>query len=547
MEEKEYTVTLKDINDLDDFYDDMETPGGNLYIPNRAVDCSLRKPISRNTIYRLTEEEANQLRNDPRVEHVDLTPHEKGYEFRQFYDQTSSNWDKSTSITNSMKNWGILRCTEGAQRTGWGQDSTPTQSGTAKIYGSGKNVDVVIVDGHIDPNHPEFAKNVDGTGGTRVIQYNWFKDAFQVYGITPGTYVYGPYDTSNTNLQASMNHGCHVAGIAAGNTQGWAKDANIYNIDPSSLNPNGVGYVYCFDFLKYWHLTKPINPATGRPNPTIMNNSWGFVKTGTISSLLTVRFRGVIYNGPFTGTQLSVQFGILNNGSTYSILVRDTGVETDIKDCINAGIVSVGAAGNIHLKISNYSGSPLDDYNNYIVDSSGQTFYMRGSIHALDNSVMVGSIDANSIERKRSSSATGPRTDVFAPGSNIVSSINSARGETSTANDARNANYPLVKYSGTSMAAPQVTGSLACILEYRIKLSGSQAVQFVRNFAKINQLTTSSGGFTDTTDILGAGNRVLFHPDLRRREGYVGSIDLSGYRPASGQAFPRTKIFRYGR
>ena len=64
---KEYIVTLHDYQDLDEFYDDMETPGGSLYIPDRAVELVNRRPISRNTHYLLTAEEAEQLKNDPRV------------------------------------------------------------------------------------------------------------------------------------------------------------------------------------------------------------------------------------------------------------------------------------------------------------------------------------------------------------------------------------------------------------------------------------------------------------------------------------------------
>ena len=64
---KEYIVTRHNREDLEDFYNDMETPGGDLYIPDRAVDLELRRPISRNTHYMLTEEEAQTLREDPRV------------------------------------------------------------------------------------------------------------------------------------------------------------------------------------------------------------------------------------------------------------------------------------------------------------------------------------------------------------------------------------------------------------------------------------------------------------------------------------------------
>ena len=63
----EYIVTCKSYEDLENFYDDMETPGGSLYIPNRSVDLVHRRTISRNTHYMLTEEEASEIRKDERV------------------------------------------------------------------------------------------------------------------------------------------------------------------------------------------------------------------------------------------------------------------------------------------------------------------------------------------------------------------------------------------------------------------------------------------------------------------------------------------------
>ena len=64
---KVYVVTLRDRSKLEEFYQDMETPGGSLYIPNRSVDVSDRRPISRSTHYLLTDEEAELLRKDERV------------------------------------------------------------------------------------------------------------------------------------------------------------------------------------------------------------------------------------------------------------------------------------------------------------------------------------------------------------------------------------------------------------------------------------------------------------------------------------------------
>mgnify|MGYP005681962297 CR=1 FL=1 len=65
-----FQVTLKRGEDIQEFYDDIETPGGALHIPERKVECANRRPTSRTTGYMLTVEEAKQVAADDRVEQV---------------------------------------------------------------------------------------------------------------------------------------------------------------------------------------------------------------------------------------------------------------------------------------------------------------------------------------------------------------------------------------------------------------------------------------------------------------------------------------------
>ena len=108
--QKEYIVTLFNIQDLNDFYEDMETVGGNLYIPNRAIHCADRRPISCNTHYMLSDWEAQDLRSDSRVRSVELHPRYLGIKAGSFSSQTSDNWNKSGSTSNAMRNWVRERC-----------------------------------------------------------------------------------------------------------------------------------------------------------------------------------------------------------------------------------------------------------------------------------------------------------------------------------------------------------------------------------------------------------------------------------------------------
>jgi len=172
---KEYIITLKNRDDLSEFYKDMETLRSTLYncMPERAVDCQLRRPLSRNTHYLLTAEEAESLRKDPRIVAVSLLPKELGLTVRPYWTQTSAEWNKSSVTSATHINWGLLRVLEGQQIENWGSDNVVNQTATITVNEEGRNVDVIIVDGHINPDHSEFAVNPDGTGGSRVIQLDW--------------------------------------------------------------------------------------------------------------------------------------------------------------------------------------------------------------------------------------------------------------------------------------------------------------------------------------------------------------------------------------
>ena len=260
IKRKEYIVTVNNFEDLDSIYADLETEGKSPAGINllRSVDCLHRRTTSRNTHYLLTDLEVEELRNDPRIREISIAPYYLGIKAgTTSIEQTSTAWDKSTSTGSAMKNWGLLRCTEGVQRSGWGGTGyqgggtgTPAQTGTITLTQTGRNVDVVICDTNgIVWNHPDFEVNVDGTGGTRAIQYNWYQHSAEIGNGANSTYTYGVGD-----------HSTHVAGTVAGNTQGWARSANIYNLYYDTGNPGNFSYV--FDYIRAFHRNKTINTKT---------------------------------------------------------------------------------------------------------------------------------------------------------------------------------------------------------------------------------------------------------------------------------------------
>ena len=296
IKRKEYIVTVNNFEDLDSIYADLETEGKSPDGTNilRSVDCLHRRTTSRNTHYLLTDLEVEELRKDSRIKTISIAPAYLGIKAgTTAVEQTSSAWDKSTSTSASMKNWALLRCTEGSQRTGWGGagyegngSGTPAQSGTITLTETGKNVDVVICDlNGIVWDHPEYAVNADGTGGSRAIEYNWYQHNAEIGYGENGIYFYDIGD-----------HSTHVAGTVAGNTQGWARSANIYNLYYDTGNPGNFSYV--FDYIRAFHRNKSINVNTGRKNPTIVNNSWGqsiFPSEWALTDITAVTYRGTRY------------------------------------------------------------------------------------------------------------------------------------------------------------------------------------------------------------------------------------------------------------
>jgi len=292
VETKEYIVILKNKNDLEDFYIEMESKGRqSVCVPERDVYCIDRRPSSRSTHYLLASWEAGELRADSRVKSVTLHPRYLGIKadvFSSTKTQTSSTWNKSNSTSNTHLNYSLLRCYEGVNRSGWGSDSTVNQTGTIKLDSTGKNVDVVIIDDNgLADGHPEYAVNADGTGTSRYNEYNWFQHNTEVRGTAPGTYTYG-----------TGSHSTHVAGTVAGSTQGWARDANIYNIYYLAGDNSDYNFPYVMDYVREFHRTKSVNTETGRKNPTITNNSWGmsiFPSEWTFSDITAVTYRGTRY------------------------------------------------------------------------------------------------------------------------------------------------------------------------------------------------------------------------------------------------------------
>jgi len=544
----EYIVTCRSYEDLENLYDDMETFGGSLHIPDRAVDLVHRRAISRNTHYMLTEEEAVEIRNDERVIACERLAKDRGIVPDYLWTQTGD-FEKTTgTLQSDDKNWGLYRVVEGDSVANWGSDDTSEITNkTIVTTASGKNVDVVIVDGHINPDHPEFSVNPDGTGGSRVNQFNWFQ-----YNSVLGYGANGTYTYSTSGASPNTNHGTHVGGTVSGNTQGWARDANIYNMAFSdSLSGVTDWDEKLWDYLRHFHKNKAINSATGRKNSTITNHSWGYSYGNiSLSSITSVTYRGTTTTVSGTNTQRKTILednGVPVPAGTYLYRTpaRVAAVDADIQDAIADGVIVISSAGNSYWNCDTSSGN---DYNN-AVNAGGTLYHSRGSTPgSADNVICVGSIGSKVAEYKSNFSNWGERVDIWAPGSDIISAVYdqssaNSEGYGPFATDSRNSSYYLASISGTSMSSPQVCGVIACLAEQEQNIAQADALEYLKENSLTEVGTTGIINHSSYEALGDSHNRYLFMPKKRPDTGTLSPpfLDKNRNPDTDGVKYPRVR------
>jgi len=489
-------VTLHVGVDVDAFIEDMVSgTNHNEFMPNRRVELFNEKPDSlRNVDFVLTRAEAELLKGDERIIDVRYgTKEENGIFFKSHAIDGPKLYSKVNTLDNTHYNWGIPAC---INSTNPFATSDLTYSHNYPVAGNG--VDIVIQDSGIDPTHPEWL-NLDGTA-SRLQQINW-----PVASGLQATY------TQNANHYTDTDgHGTHVAGTAAGRKYGWAKNANIYAITILD-NSAAFGVSASFNMIRAWHNLKT-NTSLGYKRPTVVNMSWEYFKV--YENITGGNYRGT----PWTSTSLQSVYGMvstiynrLTSPTRYYHPVRVSSVDADIADCVNAGIILVAAAGNDAHKIDVSSGI---DYNNYYTSSvDGNQYYHRGGTPSNTSGVVtVGSVKIAQPEGKNFFSNSGPGITVWAPGEYIMSAIpvgSTIETSTGSVDYPGNASFKATKISGTSMAAPQVTGVVATLLEARPEYNQASVVSYLNEVSSSGRLSDTAGSYADLQSLQSAPNRFL--------------------------------------
>lgn len=520
IETKEYIVSLNEGVDYNTFWHEIETNGsGSMYVPGRAVDIVNARPLSqRSCHYALTDEEAEKLRNDPRVYCVEIPVEQRDdIEIVPFITQTGLYYKTPNTGNNPDNtlgiNWGLFRLNS---RT----NNTVGNSGTLNYNYSldGTGVDFVIQDSGLQCDHPEFQ---DVNGVSRVQKINWWTEAGGT-GNPPWYPDIGEYGMPVGFYKDTFGHGTHCAGIAAGKTYGRAKNSRIYvmKIPLSGSGTGGVSTTYAFDLITAWHARKPVDPVTGYKRPTVVNMSWG--STATFTNITGGNYQGT----PWTGTSKQPQYGMIGNST--NVFGKQFGpFDVDVSQMLAAGIIICGAAGNYYQTVDVPGGV---NYNNYFTSSVAvpgypagtPLYYMRGGSPGCSPGVItvgnVGYYDSTTTpigaQQKYTSSESGPRVDVWAPGHQIVSSMPNTNALSCTARYPYNTSFLIGSLTGTSMASPQVAGLCAQLLQLYPTYTPEQIRNKVIADSELNVLYTtgSSSDYSVSYSLHGGPNRYAYQP-----------------------------------
>ena len=559
MDLKEVIVTLHRKEDLEEFYVDMQKHGNNgkRWIPDRQVIRAKKRNLSRNTHYYLTETEAFKLKNDPRVWDTALVENFKIRKRVNNEPYTISgdffkNAPTGTTLNVNWRQWGHLHCAgDVAQRRKngtWGDGSNPITeivNDTITVHNNGKHVDVVIVDDPVSYDSGEWLS--PSTGQSRFVQYQWFNELNTLVNSIDDDNQIEPTGTItySTNASEPLYHGIHVTGTACGQHYGWANEANIYNMAVTDSWSSGqrVNALLTFDYLRAFHRSKPVNPETGFKNPTITNHSYGGIYDlevpFTFNNLLSVNYRGTTYNsgnpGPSGWTEAGVEqdFGVNIFGEQY-LPAWSAAVNADIQDCIEEGIVIIGAAGNDNLLMAEVNDQDWD--NTISIANFGTITYNRGAWpNSPDSgSINVGALADNNDFRRSSYTMFGPGVDIFAPGDDILSAFGNT-GFNDSKYGAGNYFFPI---QGTSMASPQVCGIVACLASNNSRFDQQTARGLLNKLAVYDDMTfdISGGALNDVTCSAGSPNKYLHIENPRSS---IGLIQEQRGERTTGQTFPR--------
>lgn len=293
---REYVVTLKNKNALETFYSQMEGKGSFDFVPNREVQCVHKRSISRNTHYLISDDEANTLRLDPRVECVELASHNLGLKIEGHSSQTAT-FSRKEAIAVGQKNWGLYRSSLQQNVSSWGESGLNSdQTATLNFNSDGSNVDVVVVDEILYPDHSEF------TG--RAVQYDWFANYDGLVRGTGCEIVRIERDATNkarvtTRTAHGLNAGNKVNVVCITNGSFDVTGATVIDVSTTPVGSGGDGVT--INRFRYANTGAVVPVTTKTINTVARSGDVATVVTSTAHGLTTGMTVGVSVTSGATG------------------------------------------------------------------------------------------------------------------------------------------------------------------------------------------------------------------------------------------------------
>jgi len=525
METKEYIVILEKGIDYNQVWADIESPTSGLpHIPNRAVGILNNRDVQPQMChYALTDDEAEQLKQDPRVLAVERPPEQIGLfpvPPTTFGPSTANisftipPYNASTATGNNI-NWSLIRNSYTNNMYG----NTTTTSSEYKYVLDGTGVDVVIMDTGIEYYHPEFQ---DANGNVRIVQYNWT----------------GSLNTSpnSINFIDTNGHGTASASLVAGKNYGWARNATIY---PCKISTGGTGSIttaQAIDAIITWHNSK----TNGRPT-VVLGEFYNAILSNYSVTSINYRNGGEVSAGgnpdPLKGmgpanNSISVYdlpsnstAGPFSTGQPFRVIATDTAIE----NMIAQGIIFITAAGNNAHKIAQPTdaSNKTNDYWNYWKGTytvSGTTYtlpaewgyYNRGASPATTNSIVVGAmavgLNGSSKNYKISFSNAGYNVTVFAPGWDVRSAVSNTCPGYPNSPYFLNNSFKQTNFTGTSAACPQIAGMAALYCQAHPTARQAEVKSWLVNNANTSIMYTTgqSDDYTNYQSQWGGNAGVAF-------------------------------------
>jgi hypothetical protein len=284
---------------------------------------------------------------------------------------------------------------------------------------------------------------------------------------------------------------------------------------PSQLNDMGM-ILYGADsepWNESWGDNVPINipvyfVSVPSRNPVMDSLLEDLVESGVVvvaaagnSSQRTIR-----EGGPGYETTFSVNFCYLDKENP----------DIPFEDSIPFPFDSMGPLGEYYL---GYVGPlPILDWGDNLYDID---VYKGSSPGASPGAISVGSFSWECCpERKASYSNSGTRIDLYAAGDEVISCSYSNGTCSGPATPYPGDNlFGMIKYSGTSMASPQVCGAAACYLTkgYSARTQGVSVPEEVTNWVLENAVS-SLADLPYPNDLKGGTDKQLYFPGVTVRD-----------------------------